>query len=359
MTEALETLLAQAVRAPSGDNMQPWRFVVDAEAGTIVLDLDPTRDPSPMNAGQRMARIAIGAALENLLRAAGGLGWAAELDPDPRPFLARVRLTPQGGVGEDLGRIATARVTNRRPYDGRPVPAAALDRLARATPDLDGTRTVWIGARERVDALARVISRADGVMFGEPSMLRAFLKNVRFDAPPTAEVDEGLSLASLELSAANRLALRVMPRLPDRMLRLAGVSRALAANTLRLVRGSSGLCLVAAPDGAEATDLVVGRAVQRAWLALAEQGMAAQPMMSLPVLENALEHGDAALQEALGRDRVAALRDEFRALVPELGGGRLAWLKRFGFAPPPSGRTGRLPLEAVTTHSRPIHEGVA
>jgi hypothetical protein len=99
--------------------------------------------------------------------------------------------------------------------------------------------------------------------------------------------------------------------------------------------------------------------MQRAWLALTEQEMAAQPMMSLPVLENVLQHGDAALQEALGRARIEALRDEFRALVPELRGGRLAWLKRFGFAPPPSGRTGRLSVEAVTSRTRRVPEEVA
>jgi hypothetical protein len=361
MKAPLETFLALAVRAPSGDNTQPWRFVVDDEAGTIALGVDPSRDPSPMNAGQRMARIALGAALENLLRAAEVRGWAAELEPPAPPSLAQVRLT-QGRGGPDPGRTdaaAVARVTNRRPYDGRAVPAEVLDRLARATPDLDGTRTSWIVERGRVEALALVIGRADAAMFGEPAMRRAFLANVRFDAPPAAEVEEGLSLASLELGAFDRLALRGMTKAPDRLLKLAGSDRIFAAKARQLVRSASGLCVVAAPDGSEATDLVVGRAMQRAWLALTEEGMAAQPTMSLPVLENALDHGDAALQRALGRDRLKALCDEARALIPELGGGRLAWLMRFGFAPPPSGRTGRLPLEAVTSHAGRIPEEVA
>jgi hypothetical protein len=360
MSATLDTLLSHAVRAPSGDNTQPWRFIVDAEAGTVGLDLDPARDPSPMNAGQRMARLAVGAALENLLRTARSLGWAAELDPDPRPFLARVRLI-RDRAGEDPDRVAeavVARVTNRRPYDGRPVPAEVLARLGQATPDLDGTRTLWIVARERIEALAGVIGRADALMFGEPSMLRAFLSKVRFDAAVAATVDEGLSLASLEVSAADRLALRAMRGLPDWVLRLPVATGVFAAKARRLARSSSGLCLVIASGRDAATDLVAGRALQRAWLALAEQGMAAQPMMSLPVLENALEQGDSALQNALGPDRVTALREEFRALVPELGGGHLGWLKRFGFAPPPSGRTGRLPLEAVTTRAERIGEGV-
>jgi hypothetical protein len=87
--------------------------------------------------------------------------------------------------------------------------------------------------------------------------------------------------------------------------------------------------------------------VQRAWLALTEGGLAAQPMMSLPVLENVLENADPVVVAAVGREKVAALLAEFRSLLPELGGRRPAWVMRFGYAPPPSGRTGRLPPAVV------------
>ena len=107
-----------------------------------------------------------------------------------------------------------------------------------------------------------------------------------------------------------------------------------------------------ARDDGEATDLLVGRAMQRAWLALAAEGLAVQPMMSLLVLENVSEHGAPALVESLGRGKLAALRDGFRALVPEIAGWRPAFLMRFGFAPAPSGRTGRLPLQAVAAYSK-------
>jgi hypothetical protein len=179
-------------------------------------------------------------------------------------------------------------------------------------------------------------------------MRRAFLGKVRFDEPPDASVAEGLSMASLELTAADRLALRLMPRLPDWLLKLGGVGRVFAEKARQLVASASGLCLVVAPDRTELTDLAVGRAMQRAWLALTRQGLAAQPMMSLCVLENVLEHGRPALVAALGRERVDALSARFRDAVPEVGAGRPGFLLRFGYAPAPSGRTGRLPLSEVT-----------
>ena len=97
MIDKLQKLVAAAAQAPSGDNTQPWRFVVDAAAETISLEVDQTRDPSPMNSGQRMARIAVGAALEGLLRTARGNGWTVELEKPPPPTLALLRLRRAAG----------------------------------------------------------------------------------------------------------------------------------------------------------------------------------------------------------------------------------------------------------------------
>jgi hypothetical protein len=332
--------------------MQPWRFIIDTSGGRIALQVDETRDPSPMNAGQRMARIAVGAALENLFRAAQGHGWTAELEAASPPDLAMVRLTRRGVGGAGVEAI-TARVTNRRLYDQRSVPSEALEQLRRETPTLDGVSTHWIIDRDRVKILADLVGCADALMVSEPSMRRAFLSKVRFDAPPTAAVDEGLSLGSLELSGIDRLALRAIPRIPDWVLKIVGVGRVFATKARQLVESASGLCLVVAPDSAEETDLRVGRAMQQAWLALTDGGFAAQPMMSLLVLENALEHGNSPLVTSLGRDRVATLGHRFRELMPELGNRRPAFLLRFGFAPAPSGRTGRLSPPAVTASAAP------
>ncbi len=349
MSDWMEALLAAARQAPSGDNTQPWRFVVGPN--TVALDLDPLRDPSPMNAGQRMSRIAVGAALENMIRAARALGLGADLDADPSPYLARVRISGDFTAGgalpdPDLG----ARATNRRPYDGRAVAPGVLARLAAETPERGGVVTHWVVGVDRLKALAETIGRADGVMFGDPRMRRAFLGNVRFDRPPGEAVDEGLSLGSLELTAADRLALRVMRRVPDPVLKLGRASAVFHGKARQLLLSASGLFVVAAPDGSERTDVEVGRAAQRAWLALTASGLVAQPMMSVPVLANALDHGDANLRAALGVARVSSLLCEFRGHVPELGASRPAWLMRFGYAPPPSGRTGRLPGAAVTTY---------
>ena len=194
-------LVAASLSGPSGDNTQPVRFDVDEGARTIALVIDPSRDPSPMNSGQRMARMAAGASLENLVRAARALGLVAEMEPAPRGTLAVVRLV---GNPDETTRVdggIAERVTNRRPYDGRSVAADVLDRLARSSTPVDGVTTHWIVDRDRLEAFADLIGRADALMFGDPSMRKSFLAKVRFDEPPGARVEEGMSLGSIEAKA--------------------------------------------------------------------------------------------------------------------------------------------------------------
>jgi hypothetical protein len=348
MLQEFTALVQAAIQAPSGDNTQPWWFDLDAEQGLIIGSVAETRDPSPMNAGQRMARIALGAAIENLLMAAPAVGFEARLEHVDNEGRAWVRLQPGSLTvhGNPLA-VIPARVTNRRLYEHRPVPPDVLTTLRQQTPPLEAVSTHWLVEPERLKSLAELIGRADATMFGEPTMRHAFLSKVRFDLPPDAAAEEGLPLSSLELSRMDRFALRLMPRLPNYLLTNSGGLKAFASKARKLVESSSGLCVIVAPDSEIATDLTVGRAMQRAWLALTEAGLAAQPMMSLPVLENVLDNGSPEVVATIGRERVAALSAEFRSRVPEVGTGRLAWLMRFGYAPPPSGRTGRLPVTAV------------
>jgi len=158
-----------------------------------------------------------------------------------------------------------------------------------------------------------------------------------------------LPLGSLELPLADRLALRILPYIPNWVLRFGGARWKFAAASRQLVRSASGVCLVVAEDNAPETDLSAGRVLQQMWLALNAAGLAVQPMMSLAILENVLRHGDAELIRSLGHDAAQSLVTELRNLVPEIAKGRVAFIMRFGHAQPPTARAGRRPLEVCTT----------
>jgi hypothetical protein len=86
--------------------------------------------------------------------------------------------------------------------------------------------------------------------------------------------------------------------------------------------------------------------MQRAWLALTEQGLSAQPMMSLAVLEGAFEHGAISPSRSAHR-RLQGHLNSVKSIAGMPAASRLAFLLRFGWAEPPSGRTGRLAIDDV------------
>jgi len=345
--ERLRALVAAATRAPSADNTQPWHFEIDP-AGRIDVFLDEARDSSPMNAGQRLARIGVGAAIENLVRAAARSGFVARVEETEGARVACVHLEAGGHSVEALEAAMTERSTNRRVYEDRPLPQTVLARLQEDTGPQDGVVTHWVG-RTRLPALASLLARADAAAVSQPAIREAFSSRVRFDVPRGEPAATGLSIASLELSFAQRLALRMIPKAPNWLFHFGGTLRGYEAHVRRLVESASGLCLVIAPDRSEASDLAVGRAMERAWLALTTQGLAVQPMMSLPILQNILEQGDTCAISWRARARTAALSRQLKTLLPEIGSGRAAFLMRFGYAAAPSGRSGRRDVREVAT----------
>ena len=350
--EELRALAAAAGRAPSGDNVQPWHLEVHEADASIAVYVDRARDMSPMNSGQRMSLLTCGAAIENALLLAAERGWKTDLElceaPDlsqPRPLVARIRLISRTAPrnSEHAEYLIASRVTNRRNYDRRALSSHILIALQDATPDLAGVNTHWICERESIDRLAGIIARADALMFGEPSIRRAILANIRFDLPAKAEASEGLPLAALEASAPERVALRLLRRVPPTLFKLAGSSALFSVHARGLVRSASGLCVISLPNVVPHAEVRIGQALQRAWLAITELGLAAQPMMSLLVLDNALRHGTPELAAELMRRGAPALVDDFHSALQALDlAGQPRFLLRFGYAPAPSGRTGRL-----------------
>ncbi len=334
MPPHIERILDAARIAPSRDNLQPWRFAVEEE--TISFLVDHERDRSPANAGGRMARIAVGAAIECALLRAGRMGAIVRVQtPRPGSFATITFSSPKRIPEPDKALLR--RATNRHLYDGRPLDDATFSWLREATPAFESTRTLWFG-RERVRTLGPILEEAETLFLADQRSRDAMLAAVRFDVRDREEVTNGLSLGCLELSASERVTFDALRRTPPERLAAMGVFAKMGARSRRLVESASGVCVITASGSEPAADVAVGRSMQRAWLALTRRGLVAQPMSSIAGLE---ENGD---------ERGAAVVASVRAAFPSVErGSRVALLMRFGWAPAPTTRVRRLPLEESVT----------
>jgi hypothetical protein len=307
-----------------------------------------------------MSLISCGAAVECAVCAAADDGWnvAIELAPDPhgdaadqapRRLFATLVLKENTGraPNESWQRLIAARVTNRAVYDGSPVSEKLLEALRSAATPQHGSPTYWIADRGQIETLAQFAGRADALLFGEDSMRRAFLGNLRFDLPAGASADRGLNLGSLDISSVERLTLRALRFTPNWAFRLTPAPHMFASYSARLLRSSSGVCVVTSFSPNHAL-LHSGRAMLRAWLSLTRHGMGVQPMMSSIAMLQAIECGSPELIDSIGARRLSDFSAEFRAALETMGiSGAPHCLMRFGRAPSPACRTGRLPLSVL------------
>src|ERR1051325_6275976 len=77
-TDVIDSLIHSATNAPSGDNLQPWRF--SRRENALLVHHVGTRDTSLYNVEGLASCVAIGAAIENLAIAASTYGYRAEVE---------------------------------------------------------------------------------------------------------------------------------------------------------------------------------------------------------------------------------------------------------------------------------------
>lgn len=171
--EHLRTAVADAVRAPSLHNTQPWRFRL--RDGGIELAVDPTRRLPATDPSGWGARIACGAALYNLRLALAVAGTPASVRLRPYPadpdVVARLvpdlprRPTP---VELDLHAAVARRFSNRQPFRPDPVPADLRWRLAEAARVEQCWLELVIGT-SAVNAFAELAHSAHRVLERDPA----------------------------------------------------------------------------------------------------------------------------------------------------------------------------------------------
>ena len=346
----IERILDAAHIAPSRDNLQPWRFVVEGETVSFLVDHD--RDRSPANAGGRMARIAVGAAIECALLRAARMGMIVKVHAPHEGALATFTFSSPKRTPEP-DKALIRRATNRHLYDARALDDATFAWLREATPPVDLARTLWFG-RERAKLLGPIVEEAETLFFGDPQHREAALRAVRFDVLDREEVTYGLSLGCMELSAPERVTFAALHRTPQDRLAAMGVFTKMGGRARRLMESASGVCVIATTGTDPATDVAAGRSMQRAWLALTRRGLVAHPMSSLAALEATRDGGASGEPPGADGERIAAVLASARGAFPNVEpGSRVALLLRFGWARPPTGRVRRLPLEESVATAPP------
>ena len=338
-TNAIDRVVAAALRAPSGGNAQPWHISTHEHAITIALAPEYT---STMDVGYRASAVAVGAATFNARVAAaeaGVLGPASfEAGDDATPLRAVLRLATESDP--DLAAqydAMLARETNRHQGKQVSLPADVVDSL-HAAARREGARLRLLTAPDDVEKAAAILAASDRIRYLTPRLHTEMISEVRL--PGDRPQDSGIDVRSLELVPADLVKLDVLRR-SEVMAHLHewGEGAALGADTRDRVLTSSCLAVVSV-EGQALTDYArAGSAVEAVWVLAQQRGLAVQPIS--PVFLYA--HDEADLEE-LSPAHVTALgqlRREFHELSAMEPNESLALVLRFADAPATSVRSQR------------------
>ena len=257
-----ETILREALRAPSAHNAQPWRLVPAADGG-YELHYDHL-DYLPYDPDDRDAYLAIGAFLETLDLAAQRHGHGAVLEPrylrdGSDLFVGVVRLLHTTWM-DPLAGPAAYRQTNRHPYHRSPLPnelRADLERLGCA-----------LVPPKRV---ARLVARASLLSWRD----RRFVADLDRWTSGDPDATAGMTPAGLPLNAVEWAALRMafrIGRLP------APLALLYSSRDIRLLRRAPAVAVLGAPDLSPPALVDAGRRLLRCWVTITAAGYAYHPI---------------------------------------------------------------------------------
>ena len=337
--DELRFVTACATMAPSGGNVQPWRF--EASGDVLRAFADPTRS-SLLDFRGRATRLALGAALEAAVIGARALGHdpAVSAGEDGAAWqLALNGGTPIDTPDADAAvRTLWQRCSNRRTDASPRVSRAALARLA------DAGAPLLVDVAGDTEALGNALGELDRVRFLSTRLREDMLGELRFAGE---DARDGIDVASLELDATDRAAIDVL-RTGAGMTFLAEHDRGWGLRkTARDAFAAAGGALVLRAPGTDQDALIeAGRGLMRLWLHATRGGLAIHPWGS-PFLFQRLDEQPGSLEpwerSALTRAAAAFALDPAHPILLVL---------RVSHAGPPTVRSLRRPLEEVLRFDR-------
>ncbi len=345
-------LMADAARrAPSGGNIQPWRF--EANDHEVRFFMLPDRT-SMMDVQHRGSHVAVGAALFNARTVAASLHQLGPVQLFPSGPKSHHLATVQLGNERDpeiapLRAYVHTRSTNR--HIGRPAPIdeATLAHLVRGV-EREGARLRVMVAREEIDRCAQLLADSDRLRFLLPQVHHEMNSELRW--PGRDALEEGLDVRTLEMDPFGYAAMELLGR-PDVMTHLADWrgGQALGLRTRAAVSLSSAVVTVTVPRPEPKWYVRGGAALERFWLSAEQYGLAVQP--ASPVFLYAVDEQD---MLKLGGERyleeMVRLSQRFNELWGLDDGESMIMVLRVHHAPPPSVHSIRLPLSRVLSREQ-------
>jgi nitroreductase len=286
--EQIHLLVEAGIMAPSGGNMQPWMWV--CASGVLYLFHDKARSVSFLDYDDHASLIALGAAAENVILRAFMLGLEVEFRAfplrDQRRLVATFRffetLTGQRRethVCDSLASAISFRNTNRRIGERIQIDPEQLRVITGAAETIAGANMCVLESAEDLQRIGAILGAADRIRMMHKMAHREMMNEFRWTAEEAFATRDGIDIATMELSptdTAGTFICRDWAAID--LVRQWKLGRGFEKLTRKAIKAASAVALLTMPQSRDEDYVQGGRAMQRAWLAATQAGIAVQPM---------------------------------------------------------------------------------
>jgi len=352
----IERVLDTARWAPSGDNVQSWRFQLTGEDSAFIHGFD-TRDHCANDLDGRASWLALGTLMATLQVAAAEEGCRVERErqpgtPQTHPSF-HVRLVPDAGTRPTPWFAAVrTRAVQRRPMSRSPLTDAERAGLAVAAGS--GYRLHWMTSPAERWAMGRLLFLSAHIRLTTPECFEVHRRIIDWGKrhSETAIPDAATGLDPMMLKAM-RWTLRDYGRVEFMNRWLAGTLMPRIQLDLipALCCGGHFLLVPDRAPQAEEDWLAAGEAWQRLWLEAERLGLVSQPEMTPLIFARYHREGRAFTQVAPARATAARVNDRLGELFGAEVRDRAVVLGRVGRGPQASARSLRRPLAGLMVGS--------
>lgn len=294
--QIVEKVLEAAIRAPSGDNVQPWSFKVSEDYTIISLYNIPERDNSFFNYNQLASFISHGAVIENISISAKNFGYKADVELFPndsnKECVAKIILTSSKEKNDYLYSDIFNRCTNRFKYSVQAVSLYEINRLVKSVSKINHAYVHVASERNIINILSRVLMINDRLVFEKEDIHRFLFREIRWNNVQVKSTRDGMPIDTLGLNVIEKLFFPLMRFWGViRIANYLGLSRVIGLKCWANCRSSSLLGMITIDKNDKHGFVQGGRAMQRVWLEATNLGFAFQPIAGLAFLIYRLNEG--------------------------------------------------------------------
>lgn len=282
-------ILTAAAAAPSGDNSQPWRFVVRSKS--IEFHYIPERDHPILNYEESGTLIALGAAIQNAELEAQAQGYAPQTTfRESGSCVAVMELRENGHLGESseaLQKAIFTRHSNRKAYKKMklsPEIASAFRTLGSAELKLS-----LVESPEAMRVISRALTTMEETALGNKNLHKFFFDDILWSAEENKAGKQGLYIKTLELPPPAQAMFRLLKHWGfAKFLAKIGFPRIIAETNAKQNASASAFGVITAVRSDRATYLEIGKLMERLWLLATAEGLSLQIVTGITFLARSL-----------------------------------------------------------------------